>query len=152
MTDASFTVPATEASNVYITNTTSRSLMFLNLTINKKTVFGYCEPKKIACGNTLKFIYNKKNWDEFSDIEIWVKIKDTSYAVDLNKDHYFGGGDFHYPGNGSHVNYVLSGMENNNSKIKLGLAYGESFAGIGPKRLIYSNDAKYMDKIAVSST
>lgn len=135
-----------KANNIFITNAASSTALITSLSINGTEMIPVYHPQHIVCGNYYQTNYEEKNWENFDRIILKIKIDETVYAVDLNKDHYFGGGDFHYPGKGSQVNFLLYGATADHSQIKFCLAYGENFNSTGAKRLRYSNDTKYLDK------
>lgn len=139
--------PKTPASNIFITNMAGRHTEITYLKINDTELVNSTAPYNMTLGAAYKAIYNEKYWDRFERIIINIKMDNISYHIDLNKDHYFGGGDFHYPGKGSQVNFMLFGVNPDRSKIELCLTYGEYFSDTGAKRLLYSNDVKYLNVV-----
>ena len=99
----------------------------------------------MTIGEAFGALYNEKYYNNFDRMILEIKIDKKYYKVDLNKDHYFSGGEFHYPGKGAQVNYMLFGINSDKTKVEMCLTYGEYFGGAGAKRLLYSNDKKYLD-------
>lgn len=137
--------PNTPPSNLFITNMAGRNVEITNLKVNNTYLVASANPRHIALCSFYKTTYNEMNWEKFERIIMDIKMGEKSYHIDLNKDHYFGGGDFHYPGKGSQVNFMLFGVNADRNKIELCLTYGEYFNDTGAKRLLYSNDKKYLD-------
>lgn len=137
--------PAAPAYNVFITNMAGRSINISHFKINNTELIFPSSPFRMTIGEPYSALYNEKYYNNFERMILEVKIDQKTYKVDLNKDHYFGGGDFHYPGKGAQVNYMLFGVNSDQTKIQFCLAYGEYFGDTGAKRLLYSNDTKYLD-------
>lgn len=97
---------------------------------------------KIKYPQTCVSTYNGKKWDDFSSFILDIEFNGNNYHINLNKDHYFYGDKYHYPGEGSDVNIVLFGTNPTGLQVELRLAYCES----GASDLTASNDYKYMDK------
>lgn len=139
--------PMTPANNVLITNMAGRHIKITHLRINNAELIRSVNAQPLALTTTFGLLYKTKSWDSFERIILEVSIYSKEYSVDLNKDHYFGGGDFHYPGKGSQVNFMLFGVNSDKTKIQLCLTYGEYFGETGAKRLLYSNDKKYLNAV-----
>lgn len=92
--------------------------------------------------NTLMATYNEKKWSDFSDFILEIEFNGSMYCIDLNKDHYFYGDEYHYPGDGSDVDFILFGTNTTGTQVQLRLAYCKS----DDAYLTASNDYKYMDK------
>lgn len=137
--------PMAPADNVFITNMAGRHIKITRFKINGMEFIPRNDPQPIPVTTTFGFLYKDKSWDKFERMILDIAIYNKQYSVDLNRDHYFGGGDFHYPGKGSQVNFMLFGVNTEATKIELCLTYGEYFGDTGAKRLLYSNDKKYLD-------
>lgn len=96
----------------------------------------------IGSGNTLEGRYSNKDWNGFEDLILDVNLNDQSYHVNLNRSHYFGGGDYHYPGSGSDVNYVLLGLNSSGSKVVMMEAYRQE----GAAYFLHDGDHKNLDR------
>lgn len=126
--------------SVNLTNLVGSTITILEYEINKyKMPLG---SKNINFPNTLFTFYNEKKWDEFSDIIIKIQFNGAEYKVDLNKDHYFKGDGFQYPGEGSDIDIIFFGTNESGSQIQLRLAYRGDLANY----LKSTDDYKYMDK------
>lgn len=97
---------------------------------------------KIKYPNTLMASYNAKKWSDFSDFILEIEFNGSEYHINLNKDHYFYGGEYHYPGEGADVDIVLFGTNTAGLQVQLRLAYCKN----GDALLTGSDDYKYMDK------
>lgn len=97
---------------------------------------------KIKYPNTLIASYNGKKWNEFSGFILDIEFNGNEYHINLNKDHYFYGGEYHYPGEGSDIDIILFGTNTSGTQIQLRLAYCKNSGDL----LIASDDYKYMDK------
>lgn len=139
--------PKTPASNIFITNMAGRHIEISYLKINDTELVRSAAPFHTTLGYAYKAIYNEKDWDKFERIILQINVDNIPFKVDLNKDHYFSGRDFHYPGKGSQVNFMLFGINKDRTKIEFCLTYGEYFDDTGAKRLLYSNDVKYLDVV-----
>lgn len=125
---------------VTLTNLTGATVSVNNFTIN--TVQIAANGTSLPLGATGSYFYNGKSWNDFDDLNLDVVLNGGSYHVNLNRGHYFGGGDFHYPGNGSDVSYVLLGTDSSSSSIRFLLAYRQA----GAATLLYSTDSKSLDR------
>lgn len=106
----------------------------------KNKLFGMSDKKSIIVS------YDKKSWSDFSRIWLSVEIDGDTYSIDLNKDHYFYGGDYRYPGEGSAIVYIFSGFSEDKSVVQLGQAYAKA----GDNTMFYSDDLKYLKKTAAT--
>lgn len=97
---------------------------------------------KIKYPHTLMTTYNGKKWNEFSGLIIDIEFNGNEYHINLNKDHYFYGGEYHYPGEGSDIGIVFFGTNTTGLQVQLRLAYCKS----ADRLVTASNDYKYMDK------
>jgi hypothetical protein len=70
-----------------------------------------------------------------------IDLNNRSYHINLNRDHYFGGGDFHYPGDGSDVNYVLMGLNRGGNKVYMMQVYCQE----GADHFLFDADSKVLD-------
>lgn len=125
---------------VNITNVVGLKVTINSFVINGTKIFSGIA--SLPFGRMYATQYNAKPWSQFQGMVMEITLDNCKYKVDLNKDHYFGGGDFHYPGDGSEVSYVLLGANSDATQIQMRLAYGQA----GANRLLYSNDAKYLDR------
>ncbi|MBR9973258.1 hypothetical protein [Magnetospirillum sulfuroxidans] len=125
---------------VTLTNLTGATVSVNNFTINTVQITANGTP--LPLGATGSYFYNGKSWNDFDDLNLDVVLNGSSYHVNLNRGHYFGGGDFHYPGNGSDVSYVLLGTDSSSSSIRFLLAYRQA----GAATLLYSTDSKSLDR------
>lgn len=97
----------------------------------------------IQAGTTGSGAYDVKSWRDFDDLIISFYVGSDLYHIDLDEKHYFGGGDYHYPGSGSDVCYTLLGTNTDSNQILVTLGYRQS----GPVTYVYSNDfSKNLDK------
>ncbi len=126
---------------VNLTNLAGRGITINSFSINNTKVIGSLS--HVRFGQTFMATYNDKPGSEFSSLKLVIVMDSVTYHIDLNKDHYFGGGDYHYPGNDSDVSYTLFGTNDSGSQIQFRLVYGK----IGGDHLIYTNDAKYLDRV-----
>ncbi len=126
---------------VNLTNLVGKGISINNFSINDTAITGALN--HLRFGQTFLATYNEKPGSQFSSLKLVLLMNGNTYHVDLNRDHYFGGGDYHYPGDDSDVSYALFGTNDSGSQIQLRLVYGK----IGSDHLIYSNDSKYLDKI-----
>lgn len=126
--------------SVNLTNLVGSTITILEYEINKYKM--PLSSKNINFPNTLFTFYNEKKWDEFSDIIIKIQFNGAEYKVDLNKDHYFKGDGFQYPGEGSDIDIIFFGTNESGSQIQLRLAYRGDLANY----LKSTDDYKYMDK------
>lgn len=92
--------------------------------------------------NTYMTTYNTKKWDDFSKFVLTIQFNGIEYHIDLNKDHYFRGDKYQYPGDGSDVDFILFGTNTTGLQVQLRLAYCEA----NDAYITASNDYKYMDK------
>ncbi|PGH53998.1 hypothetical protein CRT60_29655 [Azospirillum palustre] len=90
---------------------------------------------------SIELDYRLTDWKNFSGFIIEVEKGSVSYRANLNKDHYFGGGDYRYPGSGAKVRYILSGLSPDNKKIQMNYAYNSPDL----EKYKYSDDLKYLD-------
>lgn len=123
-----------------LTNLLGSDVKIVKCEVNK-------EPINVMSGNirypyTLMTAYNGKKWDEFSGFILEIEFNGAKYHVDLNKDHYFYGDKYQYPGDGSDVDFILFGTNTAGRQVQLRLAYCKS----NDAYLTASNDYKYMDK------
>lgn len=126
---------------VTLTNLTGATVSLNNFTINDTQITN--NGAQIAPGATGSYFYSNKAWNSFEDINLDVVLNGSVYHVNLNRSHYFGGGDFHYPGDGSDVAYVLLGTNSSASSIGFMLAYRQT----GAATLLYSSDtSKTLDR------
>lgn len=86
--------------------------------------------------------YDQKNWNDFERFWLSIEVDGISYAVDLNRDHYFSGGDYRYPGEGSQIVYFFSGFNPDNSMVQLNQIYAKA----GDSDLSYCSDFKYLNR------
>ena len=128
--------------NINLTNITGQDITIANFSVNNKQLCA--NGTLILSGATFPFYYDEKGkgWNDFSDLTLEVTLNGNPYHVNLNRDHYFGGNDFHYPGAGSDVNYVLLGTNSSGSQIQFRLAYRQA----GAATFLYSSDSKVLDK------
>ncbi|WP_372398901.1 hypothetical protein ABMY26_19880 [Azospirillum sp. HJ39] len=96
----------------------------------------------ISDKNSLVINYDQKNWKDFERFWLSIEVDGISYAVDLNRDHYFFGGDYRYPGEGSAIVYFFSGFNENKSMVQLNQVYGKA----GDNNLTYCSDFKYLNQ------
>ncbi|WP_146191545.1 hypothetical protein [Azospirillum humicireducens] len=96
--------------------------------------------------NSTIFSYDNKSWNDFSRIWLSIEVGGDTYSIDLNRDHYFYGGDYRYPGEGSAIVYIFSGFSEDNSMVQLSQGYAKA----GDNNMFYSNDLKYLNKTAAT--
>lgn len=137
---------------INVTNVCGRTVEIINLEINgKKLIDSSFEDirKRAKVSDTFTFsgFYDEKNWDDFSVFQMKLNYMDKTYYINLNRDHFFYGSSYRYPGWGSESNFIISGIGDGNNKIQLNLSYGKS----GDFSLTYSNDFKYLDLISAES-
>ncbi|WP_143273413.1 hypothetical protein [Azospirillum palustre] len=96
----------------------------------------------ISDKNSAIISYDEKNWNDFSRIWLSIEVDGNTYSVDLNRDHYFYGGDYRYPGEGSAILYFFSGFSEDNSMVQMSQGYAKA----GDNNMFYSNDFKYLNK------
>ena len=126
---------------VTLTNLTGATVSLNNFTVNNSQIVG--NGAQLGQGATGSYFYGDKNWDDFQDLNLDVVLNGSIYHVNLNRSHYFSGGDFHYPGNGSVVSFVLLGTDSSASSIRFQLAYRPA----GAATLLYSSDtSKSLDR------
>jgi hypothetical protein len=124
---------------VYLTNVTGADVTVATFSINSQTLV---TDQPLSFATTLKSAYDGKGWNEYQDMILQVKMLDVNYRVDLNRDHYFGGGDYHYPGRGSDVDFILQGVDSQLTSIRFLLTYRQA----GAQTLIYSTDSKNLNQ------
>lgn len=126
---------------VTLTNLTGATVTVNNFTVNKTPIVQ--NGTLLSEGTTGSYFYGDKASKDFQDLNLDVVLNGATYHVNLNRDHYFGGGDFHYPGNGADVAYVLLGTDSSASSIRFLLAYRQANAAT----LLYSTDtSKSLDR------
>ncbi|MFP5512943.1 MAG: hypothetical protein ACLGJC_07665 [Alphaproteobacteria bacterium] len=124
--------------NISVVNLTSGKMKLKSMIINGTSIsVGQYE---IARLQTVELDYRDKDWQSFSDFIMEVETNGLTYKVDLNKDHYFGGGQYRYPGSGSKVRYILSGLSEDKKAIQINYAYNSPDLD----RYKYSSDLKYL--------
>lgn len=125
--------------DIRLTNLTSIQFIVKKLKINETEVIN--SDTGIGLIHTHIAKYDLKKSSDFTDLIIEVSVKNRIYKIDLNKEHYFGGGRYHYPGAESKVGYIFSGLSVDEKKIQLNLNYASDFSF----PLTYCDDVKYMD-------
>ncbi|WP_144428199.1 hypothetical protein [Azospirillum thiophilum] len=125
--------------DVRLTNLTSIQFIVKKLKINDTEVIN--SDMGIGLIHTNIFDYSESESDKFKRLIIEVSVKNRIYKIDLNRDHYFGGGAHHYPGLESKVGYIFSGLSVDEKKIQLNLNYAPKYS----YPLTYCDDLKYMD-------
>lgn len=126
---------------VNLTNLVAKGLSINDFSINGTKIMGSLA--HLRFGQTFMASYSEKLGSEFSSLNLVLVMNGNTYHVNLNKDHYFGGGDYHYPGSDSEVSYALFGTNDSASQIQFRLSYGKAESD----HLMYSNDSKYLDKV-----
>lgn len=130
--------------SVTFSNASGSDIDIVYLKINETVVFehidGKNKPWKVRDVQTYCTLYEGKDWNDFSRMWLSVSVDGKKYSVDLNRDHYFYGGECHYPGIGSTVNYIFSGFGGDGTSIQLNLGYAKD----NSVDLTYSNDFKYL--------
>lgn len=125
--------------NITVLNLTGINLSLKSMTINGTSI--PIENSHIHMLKSISLAYLLMDWNKFSDFIMEVERDSTSYKVDLNRDHYFGGGDYRYPGSGSKVRYILSGLSSDQKKIQMNYAYNSPDLEIYK----YCTDLKYLN-------
>lgn len=125
---------------VNLTNLTGGTVTLDKFSINKTSIGGGVN--NIKYPNTVMLHYNEKKCSEFSSLIIEVTLNNSKYKIDLNKDHYFYGNAYQYPGEESDIDIVMFGTNNSGSQIQLRLSYCQEETYY----LTASSDYKYMDK------
>lgn len=128
---------------VNLTNVTNTIITLSDFTINGTSIAE--GGTTINSGETLFSSYSGISYSNFSDLNLNVvsSISSYIYHVNLNRSHYFGGGNFHYPGDGSDVNYILTGYNGLLTSIRFKLAYRQE----GADYFLYDDDDKSLDKL-----
>ncbi|PKU22149.1 hypothetical protein [Telmatospirillum siberiense] len=112
---------------VNLTNTTGSSVTITNFTVNNSPI--QSSGTVISSGDTSFGTYNEQPWKEYSDLDLQITVNGTNWQINLNTDHYFGGGDFHYPGQGSDVTFTLIGLQGSSGQsLQLLLSYSRQDA------------------------
>ncbi|WP_144428200.1 hypothetical protein [Azospirillum thiophilum] len=137
---------------INVTNVCGRKIEIINLEINGTKLIDSSFSdirKKVKISDTATFsgFYDEKNWDDFSSFQMKLDYIGKKYYVNLNRDHFFYGSNYRYPGWGSESNFIISGIGDGDKNIQLNLCYGKS----GDFSLTYSNDFKYLDLISAES-
>ncbi|CAM2065421.1 hypothetical protein SCOR_08575 [Sulfidibacter corallicola] len=123
---------------VNLTNITGGAISVNQFEVNGTSV----GTGSVGEGFTLFKNYDDVNWDDFENFQLSINVSTGStYRVNLSRNHFFGGGDFHYPGEGSDVNFILTG-KNGSGDLTLKLAYRQA----GATFFTNDNDAKGMNK------
>lgn len=123
-----------------LTNLLGSEIKIIKCEVNKDKIPAF--QGKLKYPNTLISSYNAKKWGDFSEFILDIEFNGISYHVNLNKDHYFYGNEYRYPGDESDVDIILFGTNATGSQIQLRLAYCKN----GDNLLMASDDYKYMDK------
>ncbi|MFD1626479.1 hypothetical protein ACFSBS_17705 [Azospirillum griseum] len=126
---------------VNLTNLAGKGISINSFSINGTEITGNL--KHLRFGQTFMASYNDKPGSQFTSLKLVLVMSGVTYHIDLNKDHYFGGGEYHYPGDDSDVSYTLFGTNDSGSQMQFRLVYGKG----GSDRLIYTNDTKYLDRV-----
>ncbi|WP_148294202.1 hypothetical protein [Azospirillum sp. B506] len=130
--------------SVVFSNASGVDIDIVYLKINETVMFQYVDgknkPIKIRDVQTYCTVYDEKDWNDFSRMWLTVSVDGKQYSVDLNRDHYFFGGDCHYPGIGSMVNYFFSGFSEDGTSIQFNEGYAKGYNN----DLTYSSDFKYL--------
>lgn len=127
--------------NISIINLAGTDLSLKSLAINGKYISS--ESKIINMLGSVEFDYRDVDWQKFNDFIMEVERGGVIYRVDLNRDHYFSGSDYRYPGSGSKVRYILSGLSTDGKSIQFNTAYNSPDL---PKYK-YSSDLKYLSAL-----
>lgn len=133
--------------SIAFTNAAGPDIKILYLKINDTTLFDESalpektRSAKIGDKQSVVLEYNDADWNDYKRMWMKVSVEGKTYSVDLNRDHYFAGGGFHYPGNGSMVNYFFSGFSDDGSKLQ----FNQCYASVDSYNLTYCSDFKYLD-------
>ncbi|WP_146191546.1 hypothetical protein [Azospirillum humicireducens] len=125
--------------NISVFNLTGTDIALKSISINGTSL--PIENSQISMLGCIELDYRLTDWKNFSGLVIEIQKDSVTYKADLNKDHYFGGGDYRYPGSGSKVRYILSGLSVDGKKIQMNYAYNSPDL----EKYKYSNDMKYLD-------
>lgn len=133
--------------SIAFTNVACSSLEINYLKINDTVIFNSPQdsktkkPAKINDKSTYVMDYDGAKWGDFNRMWLTITVGKDKYSIDLNKDHYFYGGDYHYPGEGATINYFFSGFSEDGKKIQ----FNECYLKQGDTSMTYCNDLKYLD-------
>lgn len=125
---------------VNLTNITGFTVKISKFTINKETV-DIATDTNIPSGTTCEGKYDGKLWSAYDGMIMDIILNGQSYSIDLNRDHYFGGENFRYPGDGSDINYVLMGLSHEGKEVCMMQVYRQE----GADRFLFDNDYKTFD-------
>ncbi|WP_372398900.1 hypothetical protein ABMY26_19875 [Azospirillum sp. HJ39] len=125
--------------NITVFNLTGTDLSLKSMVINGTQL--PFEKSQIPMLQSIELDYRLTDWKNFTNFIFEVEKESTSYRIDLNKDHYFGGGDYRYPGSGAKVRYILSGLSSDLKNIQMNYAYNSPDLD----RYKYCDDLKYLN-------
>lgn len=142
---------------VNLTNVTGATITIIDFTINNSSLIPRNPQGEatINSGSTYYGFYDQMSYQDFVDmelnIEIQLSITLAVYHINLSRNHFFGGGEFHYPGEGSDVNFILTGLDSSFESIRLKLAYGKNDLVTGAHGIFtYDDDSKDLQRVYIT--